>query len=703
MDVKYSITVDAAGAVTSIKNVDSAIDGLGKTSKQADGVFSGLWKQMALGNIAAGLVTKAGHFLIESLKGTVQAAIDSEKAQKSLDAALLTTGRPVEELSRHFSDYADQLMKSTIYDDEAIKGTQALLLQLSNLDRDGIDKATKGAIGLASVMGIDLESAARVVAKSMSGNTALLSRYGVHVRETGTAEEKRADALNKLSVFYQRAEKDTETYGGKLAKLKVNYREIQEAVGKLVTSNTFLMDGLNKVAEGIIYLANANDMLAAQDKVIRDQENRRIEWLSKTAVAAGWAYGEMGRLILQQGNSAAATMRLINTDEKYAKEKAILQKVVQEEHAAYDKAAADRLKAEKGTVAAAEADKAAAEEKKKLVDAVKDFLALGSPMETALKKYTDAQLLMTKAVKSGDMTTDQMTKALKYLWNEYLRTVAPVKSADDALLKLAKDATGTVVPALVTTANTGAAAATKLKVSWGDSAKNWVIYNKTALDQIAEMTHTVINGIDNIIKTSTNNRIANMDKEYQAKLLEIKNSTMAEEDKNKAIEGLDAEYDIKRKGLLREAAQQGKLVAIANAIINTAEGMTKALAQGGGIFGPILAAVVGAFGAIQIAMIRAQPIPLASGAIFKKKADLMSASGQEYQVAEAGEAEIVSSPRKLREAIMGRGGQGGPAGGSITLVVPIYIAGKKIEDQVIKIVEEAGQLGRLRLAGKVVT
>lgn len=55
----------------------------------------------------------------------------------------------------------------------------------------------------------------------------------------------------------------------------------------------------------------------------------------------------------------------------------------------------------------------------------------------------------------------------------------------------------------------------------------------------------------------------------------------------------------------RELFELGKAASVANAIINTSEGVTKALAQGG-IFGPILGATVAAAGAIQIASISAQ-------------------------------------------------------------------------------------------------
>jgi len=180
-----------------------------------------------------------------------------------------------------------------------------------------------------------------------------------------------------------------------------------------------------------------------------------------------------------------------------------------------------------------------------------------------------------------------------------------------------------------------------------------------------------------------------LDQEYQHRLDLINASKMNEEEKEKAITALEAEYSMKRRAEEVKAAKARKVIAIMTAIINTAEGVTKAWAQGGAIFGPILAAIVAAAGAFQIALIKSQPIGAAKGAIFKQRALLMSqASGQEYEVAEGGEAEIVSSPRQLREAIMG---PGGTASGPGFLEIHLYIDGKEMKDFIVKTIRQRGR------------
>ena len=209
------------------------------------------------------------------------------------------------------------------------------------------------------------------------------------------------------------------------------------------------------------------------------------------------------------------------------------------------------------------------------------------------------------------------------------------------------------------------------------------------IEQVCAAAQIGIGAIEAAMQQSLTNKLAILDEEYQARLDLINNSTMNEEEKEIAITALDAEYSMKRRQAEVEAAKKAKVIAIAMAIINVAEGVTKALSALPPPFNIALAAITAAAGAIQIALIRSQPIGAAAGAIFKQKALLMSqTTGQEYEVAEGGEAEIVSSPRQLREAIMGKRGKGVGPGQPITLHNHIYIDGKEMKTFITKTIRE---------------
>lgn len=82
---------------------------------------------------------------------------------------------------------------------------------------------------------------------------------------------------------------------------------------------------------------------------------------------------------------------------------------------------------------------------------------------------------------------------------------------------------------------------------------------------------------------------------------------------NARKEKLDQDLAKKKAELEYKQAKREKLMNIANIISNTAMGVSKALAQGGFIFGIPWAAIVGALGAVQLAAAIAQPLPSKEG------------------------------------------------------------------------------------------
>ena len=78
--------------------------------------------------------------------------------------------------------------------------------------------------------------------------------------------------------------------------------------------------------------------------------------------------------------------------------------------------------------------------------------------------------------------------------------------------------------------------------------------------------------------------------------------------------GIDEKFSKKEKELKAKKAKRDKQMKIADAIMGTANAIVTALGAGP-IVGPILAAFVGALGAVQIATIASTPIPMAKGGL----------------------------------------------------------------------------------------
>jgi hypothetical protein len=142
-------------------------------------------------------------------------------------------------------DSAAALQKKTVYDDEAIKSAQALMVQM-DLSVGVLDEATRGAIGLASVFHMDLEAASRAVAQGFAGNYRQLGMLIPQVRTATTDAEKHAAMIKGLADYYGRATAEVGTFGGQLKQAKSAWGELKETIGKVVTEsgivNSFLKD-----------------------------------------------------------------------------------------------------------------------------------------------------------------------------------------------------------------------------------------------------------------------------------------------------------------------------------------------------------------------------------------------------------------------------------------------------------------------------
>lgn len=647
---------------------------------------------MLTGMVTFDMLKRAGTEFVGFLKDSIKEAAESEKVEAALAAALDTTGKSASMSAKHFNDYAGQLQDLSIYDDEAIKGAQTLLIQLTNLDQKGLDAATRGSIGLASVLKVDLQSASQVVTKAMEGNFQTLGRYGIKVRETGTLEEKRADLLAKLEVFYKRAEAETDAYAGAMAQLKNSYHDTQEQIGNAVVKS-----------EGF------KDIIVLLKTAIQDFGTMLSKDVGGGISLVGGAFKTVENMIRTQFGPALLMLRLESA--KYAKEQKTAESVVWAAKKAWEEL--NKVLKTQG-IDLRNILPSWLQVKTAVTGPIKPVVDLGAAAKTLGVTLRTDLLTQLKTLESNLRTltaAGQLTpKAIEEIklkiigLKTELGLISPQVKATEGVFVFMANAIAAATPAISTLENKmktfgGANDAVTKKIidnlrkttlSWTQNAKEWVQAHQEAFSKIKEISTTYIGGIDAIIQQSTNNRMLNLDQEYQKRLEVIKNSTMSEEEKNKAIEGLDAEYSVKRRGVLREAAQQGKFVAIANAIINTAEGMTKALGQGG-IFGPILAAIVGAFGAVQIALIRAQAIPLAEGGIVTRPTMGL--------IGEAGPEAIIPLNKTTINNYLGRD-QGGKR--TQTIMNIFKVGDTVLVEKVCQIVEEQSRLGRLKIHSRAI-
>lgn len=131
---------------------------------------------------------------------------------------------------------------------------------------------------------------------------------------------------------------------------------------------------------------------------------------------------------------------------------------------------------------------------------------------------------------------------------------------------------------------------------------------QTKLQKIGTYIGMATSQWDSMWNQMYQNQIQRIDNEYQTRKQAIDDSMASDQEKYFAIEKLDREMQKKRLAALRRQAVATKASSIIEATINTAVAFTAAL-KAGAIIGPILAGIIAAMGAAQIALIASQPLP----------------------------------------------------------------------------------------------
>jgi len=190
----------------------------------------------------------------------------------------------------------------------------------------------------------------------------------------------------------------------------------------------------------------------------------------------------------------------------------------------------------------------------------------------------------------------------------------------------------------------------------------------SAMSKITAFIQPIINAFNAVIAQAQTNSAIAIENEYKKRLAYINKTIINEEAKQKAIMALEAEYEIKKSAARAAGAKQAKAVAMMEAIVNTASAVVEALPN------IPLSIIVGALGAIQVALIAAQPIPLAEGASFTKPTLLQNVlvgeKRPEYLLDKPKLTDIVRDalmmPRFMGAPAMAMAGAGG-GGGTVTL------------------------------------
>ena len=733
-DIKYTLSVDSAGAISQIKDFEKSLDGSGETADAAKPKFSGLWKEILGANFVYDMAKNAGRAFVQMVQQSIGNAVEDQQTQHELAESIRQTGRSYEIVGPQLEAFAAKMEQSTLYTDEQVRKASTLMVQMTDLDANGIQRAVKGSAGLATVMGVDLESAARLVMKAMEGNYGALSRYGIKVDENLTAEQKQAALLDQLEKMYGRAESATQSYAGQLAQLKKTWENTKEEIGRVVLNTKVL-----QTATGI--LTGALEQLQTVIKGVRGQLRELAEAKHAEMVADAAAYESLTKMADKIGWSHA---KLYLLTQQYNLNYAQLREWIQGNM--FGVAAADALAEAEGRLTSAkvqytntlkelgiptvkEETKAEEERQRKLADlklALDDGKISQEQYSKGVEELTKKEKVKAKAIEHtaaqiralavAKQQAKRATEELLRPGNELIAQQKEYQKTLDGLGQLELDRSNDQIPAtcdaLEEEAITylGVADAVKMLADYSNALtppeiKTWQDWQNEVLE-IVDRTIGALGsfalGMSSVNRQALSNTLENLNQEYVTRRKYIESTITDETLKAEAIAALDAEFEQRKLDAKRESARKQKALDTAQAITDTARAIIAAWKEPFPL-NIAMAAMAAAVWAAQVAVIQQQPIPLATGAVFTEPTELL-AGGRRYVAGESG-LEVMATEATLRRIVRSEIHQairGGSEGGRrpITLPISIHLGTKKIGEEIIAIVQDGVDLGRLAIRSR---
>jgi hypothetical protein len=185
-----------------------------------------------------GAVTAAFTALVDVVKESITSASDAEQAQTGLEGALRAQGTAVPSVIAAYQEYATALQLTTRYSDDAVVAAEKILVQIGGVMPRDMERALKATTDLAAGLGVDLTSAATMVAKAAEGQTTALQKAGVQIETTKGQTASFDTVLAAITArFGDQAALMAGTYAGALDQTANAWDNLLESVGRTITQN----------------------------------------------------------------------------------------------------------------------------------------------------------------------------------------------------------------------------------------------------------------------------------------------------------------------------------------------------------------------------------------------------------------------------------------------------------------------------------
>jgi len=194
------------------------------SSKLDDALQKGAAAFLAVGAAAGAMAIKIG-------VDAVKAAIEDEKAQKSLAQTLRNTVKATDAQIKATEDYIDTTARASGVADDQLRPSLDRLVR-STGDLTKAQKLQQLALDISAGTGKDLATVTEGLGKAYDGNLGALKRLGIPLDESIVKTKDFDKAVKVLSeTFAGQADIAANTFAGRIARLKISVDEAKETIG----------------------------------------------------------------------------------------------------------------------------------------------------------------------------------------------------------------------------------------------------------------------------------------------------------------------------------------------------------------------------------------------------------------------------------------------------------------------------------------
>lgn len=244
----------------SLKNIDrftsKAVDNINQISTGFQDLKQSVPTDVFKGAFGAGLAIKGLELLkstfedvVSVLSHGIDAAAKEEAALSALTEALRANGQASQENISAATAFAEQLERTTKFSSDAVLGAEQLLASLTGLSGEGLNQATQAAADLSTVLGIDLETAARKLAKATQGGDEQFAKLGLRFVKGATDAQTFQNILGAVSSqLGGRAQAAAQTFSGALAITSNAVENVVKAFGNFIIKSPVVIAAFQTIS-----------------------------------------------------------------------------------------------------------------------------------------------------------------------------------------------------------------------------------------------------------------------------------------------------------------------------------------------------------------------------------------------------------------------------------------------------------------------